>query len=78
MEVHECRVCKERYEEMPGDKNHHLLSKYIHFLGICDVECWNNIQQKQKDLIMFRGAILGDDRKRNKILVHNKHLIKKR
>tara|TARA_R110001592_G_scaffold184578_6_gene428355 strand:+ start:563 stop:805 length:243 start_codon:yes stop_codon:yes gene_type:complete len=76
-EIHECRVCGNRYEELQDDRHHKSMSKYIHYLGMCDSECWDNITQKHKDLLMFRAAVMGDDRKRNKIPVSKKHLIKK-
>lgn len=72
-EIHECRFCGNRYEEDVNDKSHKLLSKYIHYLGICDVGCWNKIKQDHKNSIMFRAAILGDDRKRNKIPIVDRH-----
>ena len=75
IEINECRVCGNEYKEYQTDKGHKLLSIYIRYLGICNKDCWNNIQQKYKDLIMFRGAILGDDRKKAKIPVPKEHLI---
>ena len=75
IEINECRVCGNEYKEYQTDRGHKLLSIYIRYLGICNKDCWNNIQQKYKDLIMFRGAILGDDRKRAKIPVPKEHLI---
>lgn len=72
-EIHDCRVCGNRYEEMLTDVDHQSMSKYIHYLGICDTVCWNQINKDHQDIIMFRASVLGDDRKRNKIPVLSRH-----
>tara|TARA_R110000824_G_scaffold204549_4_gene389326 strand:- start:10054 stop:10293 length:240 start_codon:yes stop_codon:yes gene_type:complete len=77
LEIHECRMCNNRYEELPSDVTNQDMNKYIHYLGICDKECWDNITDNHKDLIMFRASVLGDDRKRNRIPVLSKHKKKK-
>jgi len=76
-EIHDCRFCGNRYEELLSDKANQDMSKYIHYIGVCDNECWDKISDKHKDLMMFRASVLGDDRKRNKIPILSKHKSKK-
>tara|TARA_R110000744_G_scaffold80657_1_gene158385 strand:- start:198 stop:437 length:240 start_codon:yes stop_codon:yes gene_type:complete len=77
LEIHECRMCNNRYEELPSDVNNQNMNKYIRYLGICDTDCWNNITEKHQELMMFRASVLGDDRKRNKIPILKRHKKKK-
>ena len=66
MEYHKCRMCQNKYEEMPNDKLSNKPDKYIKaYLGFCTIKCWNKLSDKKKAHEKMILAIHGTTRKQN-------------
>ena len=66
MEYFECRHCDDKYESHAvRDGNSETINQYVRFLGFCKTECWDKLDEGEKDKELMFAFINGDARKRN-------------
>jgi len=66
MEFFNCRKCNSKYESHSYfDGRSKELEKYIRFMGYCDMNCWNKLDDGEKNEDLMHTYIYGDSRKRN-------------
>jgi len=74
MEYFKCRHCDESFESQAShDGNSENLNQYIRFLGFCKPDCWDKLDEGEKNKELMFAYINGDSRKRNNFKINKKN-----
>jgi hypothetical protein len=66
MEYFNCRHCDKAFESHSSrDGNSENINQYIKFIGFCKPECWDILDDGEKNKELMFAYINGDKRKRN-------------
>ena len=72
MEYFECRNCNDQYESHKNHGKSEILDQYTKYLGFCNIKCWDDLDEGEKNKELMFAYIYGDSRKRNNFKIIKK------